>query len=192
MKFSFTTTLFALELAFAPQAAAQKTSVVNKVNVNVNVQTQGNTSAQTETRTQRQTQRDERQRDREEREREREQERQEAERERHEAEANSKPIDRTTAADAQAIVSLCLTQGDVLVRGWDKAEVRAHAEGAGDVRLLTPNVQPAPRVEVLISDEGSDEADSGDCGSADQVELMVPRGATVNVRTHNGHIDVSD
>jgi DUF4097 and DUF4098 domain-containing protein YvlB len=190
MKFSFSTTLFALALAFAPQAAAQKTSVVNKVNVKV--QTQGSTSTQTETRTQRQTQRDERQRDREEREREREQERQEAERERHEAEASSAPIDRTTAADAQAIVSLCLTQGDVLVRGWDKAEVRAHAEGAGNVRLLTPNAQPAPRVEVLISDDDEDEPGSGDCGSADQVELMVPRGATVNVRTQNGHIDVSD
>jgi DUF4097 and DUF4098 domain-containing protein YvlB len=189
MKFSFSTTLFALALILAPQAAAQKTRVVNEVKVEA--QTQSTT--QTETRTQqRKAERDERQRDREEREREREQERQEAERERHETNAKSGPIERTTAADAQAIVSLCLTQGDVIVRGWDKTEVRAHAEGAGNVRLLTPNAQPAPRVEVLVSDEGSDEADSGDCGSADQVELMVPRGATVNVRTHNGHVDVSD
>jgi hypothetical protein len=188
MKFSFSTTLFALALMLAPQAAAQTTHVVNEVEAQTNTRTQTETDTQ-----QRKAERDERQRDREEREREREQERQEAERERHEAKADSGPIERTTAADAQAVVSLCLTQGDVLVRGWDKTEVRAHAEGAGNVRLLTPpNVQPAPRVEVLVSDEGSDEADSGDCGSADQVELMVPRGATVNVRTHNGHVDVSD
>ncbi|MFL6285158.1 MAG: DUF4097 family beta strand repeat-containing protein [Pyrinomonadaceae bacterium] len=192
MKFSFSTALFAFALMLAPQAGAQTTHVVNEVEVEA--QTQTNTRTQTETDTQqRKAERDERQRDREEREREREQERQEAERERHETKVNSGPIERTTAADAQAVVSLCLTQGDVLVRGWDKAEVRAHAEGAGNVRLLTPpNVQPAPRVEVLVADEGSDEADSGDCGSADQVELMVPRGATVNVRTHNGHVDVSD
>jgi hypothetical protein len=189
MKFSFSTTLFALALMLAPQAAAQTTRVVNEVKVEA--QTQTNT--QTETRTQQhKAERDERQRDREEREREREQERQEAERERHETKSNSGPIERTTAAAAQVVVSLCLTQGDVLVRGWDKAEVRAHAEGAGNVRLLTPPTPPAPRVEVLISDEEGDEADSGDCGSADQVELMVPRDATVNVRTHNGHVDVSD
>jgi DUF4097 and DUF4098 domain-containing protein YvlB len=194
MKFSFSTTLFALALMLAPQAAAQTTHVVNKVEVEV--QTQSNTRTQTETRTQREADRDqrerERQREREEREREREQERQEAEREHHETHTNSGPIERTTAADAQAVVSLCLTQGDVLVRGWDKAEVRAHAEGAGNVRLLTPNAQPAPRVEVLVSEDEEDEPGSGDCGSADQVELMVPRGATINVRTQNGHVDVSD
>jgi hypothetical protein len=186
MKFSFTTTLFALALAFAPQAAAQTTRVVNKVEVES--QTQSNTRTQTETRTQRDAQRDERRRDRNDR----EQERQEAERERRETNVHSGPIERTTAADAQAVVSLCLTQGDVLVRGWDKTEVRARADGAGNVRLLTPNAQPAPRVEVLVSEDEEDEPGSGDCGSADQVELMVPRGATVNVRTQNGHVDVSD
>lgn len=169
MKFSFSTTLFALALAlaFAPQAAAQTTKVETRTRV--------------ETRTEREVERDERER-----------ERQEADRERHNADANSAPVERTSAADAQAVVTLCLSQGDVLVRGWDRTEVRARAEGAGNVRLLTPNAQPAPRVEVLVTEDKDDEPDSGDCGSAEQVELMVPRGATVNVRTHNGHVDISD
>ena len=169
MKFSFSTTLFALALAFAPQAAAQTTKVETRTRV--------------ETRTEREVERDERREERE---------RQEADRERHDAEANSAPVERTSAADAQAVVTLCLSQGDVLVRGWDRTEVRARAEGAGNVRLLTPNAQPAPRVEVLVTEDKDDEPDSGDCGSAEQVELMVPRGATVNVRTHNGHVDLSD
>jgi hypothetical protein len=169
MKFSFSTTLFALALAlaFAPQAAAQTTKVETRTRV--------------ETRTEREVEREERER-----------ERQEADRERHNADANSAPVERTSAADAQAVVTLCLSQGDVLVRGWDRTEVRARAEGAGNVRLLTPNAQPAPRVEVLVTEDKDDEPDSGDCGSAEQVELMVPRGATVNVRTHNGHVDISD
>jgi hypothetical protein len=171
MKFSFSTTLFALALAFAPQAAAQTTKVETRTRI--------------ETRTQREVERDER---REERER----ERQEADRVRHDADADSAPVERTSAADAQAVVTLCLSQGDVLVRGWDRTEVRARAEGAGNVRLLTPNAPPAPRVEVLVTEDKDDEPDSGDCGSAEQVELMVPRGATVNVRTHNGHVDISD
>ena len=167
MKFSFSTILFALALAFAPQAGAQTTKVETRTRV--------------ETRTQREVERDERER-----------ERREAERERHDADADGAPVERTSAADAQAVVTLCLSQGDVLVRGWDKAEVRARAEGAGNVRLVTPNAQPAPRVEVLVAEDKDDEPDSGDCGSAEQVELMVPRGATVNVRTHNGHVDISD
>lgn len=177
MKSSLLTTVFALALALAPQAAAQTTR----------------TSQKTETRTQREIEREaERQAEREEHERdrqEREREREDAKRDIH---AQGATIERTSSAEAQAVVSLCLTQGDVIVRGWEKAEVRARAEGAGNMRLLTPNVRPAPRVEVLVGDEEDVEPDSGDCGSADQLELMVPRGSTVNVRTQNGHVDLSD
>lgn len=180
MKLSFLTTVFALALVLAPQTTgtSQKTE----------------TRTRTETRTQREIEREaERQAEREERERERqerERERAEAERDSHEQHAT---VERVSPADSQALVTLCLSQGDVIVRGWDKTEVRARAEGVGNVRLRTPpNAQPAPRVEVLIADEKDVEPDPGDCGSADQVELMVPRGATVNVRTHNGHVDVSD
>jgi hypothetical protein len=188
MKFLLSTLLFAL--ALSPQAAAQTTRVVNKVNVQTT-----QTRTQTETRTQREIEREaERQAEREERER----DRQEQQRERVRVEAQGEghedgpPVERTSAADPQVVVTLCLSQGDVVVRGWDKAEVRARAEGAGNVRLLTPNAQPAPRVEVLVADDEESEPDSGDCGSANQVELMTPRGATVNVRTHSGHVDVSD
>jgi Ni/Co efflux regulator RcnB len=182
MKLSFLTTVFALALAVAPQAAAQTTGTSQKTE----------TRTRTETRTQREIEREaEREAEREER----EHDRQEREREesRHDTHEQSAAIERTSAAEAQAVVTLCLSRGDVIVRGWDKTEVHAQAEGAGNVRLLTPvNVQPAPRVEVLIADDEETEPDPGDCGSADQVELMVPRGATVNVRTQNGHVDVSD
>jgi DUF4097 and DUF4098 domain-containing protein YvlB len=189
MKFSFSKTLSSLALAaaLAPQlAAAQTTRAVQKVETQTRVETR--TQREIEREAERQAEREERERDRQERER----ERQDAAREHADAGSAGAQVERTSAADGQAVVSLCLTQGDVLVRGWDKKEVHARAEGAGNVRLLTPNVQPAPRVEVLVSDDEEDEPGSGDCGSADQVELMVPRGATVNVRTQNGHVDVSD
>jgi DUF4097 and DUF4098 domain-containing protein YvlB len=173
MKFSFSTTLFALALALAPQAAAQ--------NVRVEQKTEKRVEQKTEREVERETRRAERERDR-----------QDAARERQETPGGEAPVERTSAADPAVVVTLCLSQGDVLVRGWDRAEVRARAEGAGNVRLLTPKEPPATRVEVLIAEDEDKEPDSGDCGSAEQVELMVPRGATVNVRTHNGHVDVSD
>src|SRR5215212_4135975 len=74
-------------------------------------------------------------------------------------------LERRTEAEARAVVSLCINEGDVIVRGWDRNEVRARAEGDGALRLLTPSVHPAPRVEVLVSDERDAELDAGHCGS---------------------------
>jgi DUF4097 and DUF4098 domain-containing protein YvlB len=190
MKLSFLATLFALALTLAPHAPAQTKRVEQKTQTRTQTVTQ--TQREIEREAERQADRDERQRDREERQRERQEAERDREESRREAHEQRSPIERASSADAQAIVTLCLSQGDVIVHGWDKTEVRARAEGAGNVRLLTPNVQPAPRVEVLVADDEEGEPDSGDCGSVDQVELMVPRGATVNVRTQNGHVDVSD
>lgn len=102
-------------------------------------------------------------------------------------------FERRAEAEASAVVSLCINEGDVIVRGWDRNEVRARAEGAGTLRLLTPgNVRPAPRVEVLVSEERDAELGGGYCGSNETVELTVPRGATVDVKTRSGHVEVSD
>ncbi|HVF66295.1 MAG TPA: DUF4097 family beta strand repeat-containing protein [Pyrinomonadaceae bacterium] len=181
MKLSLLTTVFALLLAVAPQAAAQATGTTKKTETRTRTETR--TQREMEIEAERQAERLERERDRHERER---------EESRSETHRQSSTVERTSAAESQAVVTLCLSRGDVIVRGWDKREVHARAAGVGNVRLLTPNVQPAPRVEVLVADEEEVEPDSGDCGTADQIELMVPRGSTVNVRTQNGHVDVSD
>jgi DUF4097 and DUF4098 domain-containing protein YvlB len=110
-----------------------------------------------------------------------------------EAQDADSAIERSVAAEGSVAVSLCLTSGDVVVRGWDRSEVRARASGAGGLRLRTPNVQPAPSVEVLVSEQrGGAEFAAGDCGSAGTLELSVPRGASVNIETRDGHVEVAD
>ncbi|HYH85768.1 MAG TPA: DUF4097 family beta strand repeat-containing protein [Pyrinomonadaceae bacterium] len=112
--------------------------------------------------------------------------------EQREASKEDFALERRANADASVVVSTCIETGEVVVRGWDRGEVRARTDEAGSLRLLTPNVQPAPRVEVLV-DAGKDvELDSGDCGSAGRIELMVPRGATVNIKLRSGHVEVAD
>ena len=106
--------------------------------------------------------------------------------------AEDSALERSAAAEPKAVVSLCITSGDVIVRGWDRSEVRARIHDAGALRLLTPNVRPAPRVEVLVSEDREGELDSGHCGSNARVELMVPRGATVDVESRSGHTEVAD
>jgi hypothetical protein len=104
------------------------------------------------------------------------------------------PIERSAAAEKSVVVSVCVASGDVLVHGWDRAEVRARASEAGGLRLLTPppNQQPAPRVDVLVSDERDAEPSSGECGSAGTLELSVPRGASVNIKAQSGDVEVAD
>src|SRR5215210_1977315 len=97
------------------------------------------------------------------------------------------PLERRAEAEPSAVVSICLSEGDVIVRGWDRKEVRARAEGQGTLRLLTPNVRPAPRVEVRVSEERDADLDRRRCGSNGTVELTVPRGATVEVESQSGH-----
>jgi hypothetical protein len=102
------------------------------------------------------------------------------------------PLEQRTEAEARAVVSLCLNGGDVIVRGWDRNEVRARATGEGTLRLQTPNVRPAPRVEVLVSEDKEAELGPGRCGTNGTVELTVPRGASVEVESRSGNVEVSD
>jgi len=101
-------------------------------------------------------------------------------------------LERRAEAEAKAVVSLCITSGDVVVRGWDRREVRARLRDEGALRLQTPNVRPAPRVEVLVSEDREEELDSGHCGMSGLVELTVPRGATVEVESRTGNVEVAD
>ena len=106
--------------------------------------------------------------------------------------AGESPLERRADAEARAVVSVCVNSGDVIVRGWDRNEVRARIEGEGTVLLLTPNVRPAPRVEVRVSEERDADLSSRRCGSQETVELTVPRGATVEVESQSGRVEVAD
>lgn len=140
-------------------------------------------------------------------------------------------LERAVATEADALVTLCLESGDVVVRGWDKKEVRARVREAGKLELrrtggasvappaitplpaprpnsappLPPNIAGAtPRppsapipptanekgVEVLVSNSEEDELEAGDCHGSGQVELDVPRGATVRLQIRSGDINI--
>lgn len=151
MKLSYITFLFALVLAFAPNAFAQKHSDELKSDAARDAAKQRDSSKEEDF-----------------------------------------ALERRANAAAAVVVSVCVESGDVVVRGWDRNEVRARAEDAGSLRLMTPNVQPAPRVEVLVDEDKDAELGSGDCGSTSRLEVMVPRGATVILQVQSGHVEVAD
>jgi len=100
-------------------------------------------------------------------------------------------VERRAAAAPEVSVALCLNQGDVVVRGWDRPEVQARAEGVSGLRLQPTGGEPARRIEVLVSGPAGDKVSFADCGSAGSVELSVPRGASVSLTTRSGHTEVS-
>jgi Putative adhesin len=100
-------------------------------------------------------------------------------------------LERVANAEPGVAVTLCLTSGDVVVRGWDRREVRARASGAGSLRLQTDAGQAARRVEVQVAHDRDSTPGPGDCGMADSIELSVPRDAVLTVQVNEGHIELS-
>lgn len=104
---------------------------------------------------------------------------------------------RTIVADPAVIISVCLQSGSVVVKGSDRKDVVVRAEDAANVLLRRAEnpeaTTPATRVEVLISDSSKgNQSRFGECRGNSNVELDVPRGATIFVTTREGDIEVSD
>lgn len=100
-------------------------------------------------------------------------------------------------AIADVNVTVASTDGRIIVRGTDKKEVRARATTDGATIKLrvvggpenAPNA-PAARVELQISEKEETEGEA--CLGEFDVELEVPRGATVYLKTQDGDIAVED
>jgi hypothetical protein len=115
-----------------------------------------------------------------------------------EAEATS---EAAVAATPDVNVTVSTTGGRISVRGTDSKEVRARVTGAPaklKMRVVgAPGSDPqsvASRVEVLISDKskGGDEVEYDSCLADYDVELEVPTGATVYLKSQDGDITVQD
>ncbi|MDT7604150.1 MAG: hypothetical protein QOF61_2147 [Acidobacteriota bacterium] len=103
---------------------------------------------------------------------------------------------QSVPAAADATVSLCVESGDVAVRGWDRAEVRASTSAAARVELRRADAgsdqSPSSRIEVLTL--GADEPMlTGGCSHAGgAITLDVPRGSFVQVKSYSRRIEVAN
>ena len=122
------------------------------------------------------------------------------------AQAPESQAERTVAAAKDVLVELSLQSGDVVVRGWERDEVRARSDGAPRIELrkyesaapgeakdggAAGKDAPARRVEVFVLHSKEDGTRPGRSGGSGSVELNVPRGATVFLRVQSGDIEVS-
>ena len=95
--------------------------------------------------------------------------------------------EKSIRVDAKVNISLCVAEGRLKITGWERNEIRAFvgSNGGSDVgfKVLQKNKQNnAVWVMVVNSDAPSEGRNREACLSGDEIELDVPRGATVNVK----------
>lgn len=102
--------------------------------------------------------------------------------------------EKSIATTANVAVIFCSGSGRVSVRGWDKSEVRAVGESGSKVTLVTAKSNgessPVSQVRVNVFDGDEEESFLGPCYSNSNVDLYVPRGAFVDLKTQEGDINV--
>ncbi|MCM3901888.1 MAG: DUF4097 family beta strand repeat-containing protein [Pyrinomonadaceae bacterium] len=105
-------------------------------------------------------------------------------------------VERTIPADPSVTVSICVMSGSISVQGWDKNEVTAKSSDAGQIELRQRDGEAqsdkATRVEVFVVDKSDEQHIKKNCQAYSDLELFVPRLASVHVQTRDGDISISD
>ncbi len=111
----------------------------------------------------------------------------------HEKDRSSQ-IERTIAVDSQVVVSACSVSGRITVHGWDRNSVRVRSGEAAEIKFQRRDSgadnTPAKKIELLIFDKARGPLQPGFCESSSEIELDVPHGAAVQLRTRDSDIRV--
>lgn len=98
---------------------------------------------------------------------------------------------RTIATTANVAVKVCVTSGSITVHGWERNEVRARSTDVAEIEFQHDG-EPANKLQLLIADKAQGTGRTTSCLSFSDVEMNVPRGATVQLQTRDGDIKVAD
>ncbi len=101
---------------------------------------------------------------------------------------NNESAEKSIAVDAKVNVQLCVSEGRLKINGWEHNEIRAFVSGGSSVgfKVQQKNGQSETPVWVVVLgfDSTKNDANNTDeCLSGDEIELDVPRGAAVNVKS---------
>ncbi|MBA2340328.1 MAG: DUF4097 family beta strand repeat protein [Pyrinomonadaceae bacterium] len=104
---------------------------------------------------------------------------------------------RTTKTTSSVIVTVCEDGGTVTIHGWDRNEVSVANSEENRIRLRpisgAGESDSATKVEVLVSDAGGESVTGrASCNASADIELSVPRGAMVEVKTRGGDVHIAN
>ncbi|HMS40549.1 MAG TPA: DUF4097 family beta strand repeat-containing protein [Pyrinomonadaceae bacterium] len=105
------------------------------------------------------------------------------------------PAEKAIAVDAKVNISLCVAKGKINVNGWDRKEVRAYVSSGGSrvgfkVLKKDKNEKPVWIMVVGFDTRENGASQSEECLSGDDIELDVPRGAIVNIKSRDSETKI--
>jgi hypothetical protein len=92
-------------------------------------------------------------------------------------------MERSIAVDKDVNVSICVTQGNLKINGWNRSEVRVYVQDGAKFKfkVLQKNQQNSP-VWVMLTGSDPVKGKSLECIWGDEIEIDVPINAVVTIK----------
>lgn len=96
------------------------------------------------------------------------------------------PAEKSIAVDAKVNISLCVSEGKIRINGWDRNEIRAYISNGSQIGFKVKQKSKQNDSPVWVMALGFDpatnkESNADECLSGEEIELDVPRYATVSI-----------
>lgn len=102
-------------------------------------------------------------------------------------------VERTVAADPRVIVSACVISGNLTVHSWDRNEVRARITDGVQIELTRLDQDKSRAAsELKLTGQRNRPTRNTSCLPFGDVELQVPRGASMKLQTSSGEISATE
>jgi hypothetical protein len=104
--------------------------------------------------------------------------------------------EKSVAVDAKVNISLCVSEGKLKINGWERSEIRAFVSGGTEVGFKIREKSRKNNNAVWVMVVGFDTTKKqnpnvSECLSGDDIEIDVPRGATVNIKNYESETNIS-
>ena len=105
------------------------------------------------------------------------------------------PAEKFISTDAKVNISVCVSQGNIKINGWERDEIRAFVSEGTEVGFAIRNKNKETGkpnwIEIQAFDRQNNKTVGLDeCLSGDEIEIDVPRGATVNFKGTEAEITI--
>jgi hypothetical protein len=100
--------------------------------------------------------------------------------------------EKSIQTEAKVNVSLCVSEGNVHINGWERNEIRAYVNGGSKVGFKVLQKKQKPVWVMVLGFDPSTDKEPGldECLSGENIELDVPHGAIINMKSSASQISI--
>ncbi len=105
------------------------------------------------------------------------------------------PAEKSITTESKVSINLCILEGNVRINGWDRDEIRAYVEQGSQVGFKIVQASSKTKMPVWVNVLGFDpqkskEVKPEECLSGSEIELDVPRNATIKLKSGESEIRI--